>query len=186
METDVNGEPTGVGHGDSAEDPRTPEAPDAHRGDDDMGIPEADRDAMDQSEGRAEHEDEPDEKRQRLAMQFAGALHNVGDAHSMSKDRDFDDQLSPDQVFNEYKFTEAMEWDGEWNEQDGNQDVLPGVDQKHVRAATLKELRKFKDMKVFKMVPISEMYQDPEHIHVSTRWAVVSKGTVRSPMFVHV
>ena len=72
-----------------------------------------------------------------------------------------------------------MEWDGEWNEQDGSQDVLPGVDQKHVRAAKLKELRKFKDMKVFKMVPISEMHQDPEHIHVSTRWVVVNKGTLK-------
>ena len=76
-------------------------------------------------------------------------------------------------------FTEAMEWDGEWNEQDGSQDVLPGVDQKHVRAAKLKELRKFKDMKVFRMVPIREMYQDPEHIHVSTRWVVVNKGTLK-------
>ena len=134
---------------------------------------------MDQSEGRAESEDEPDEKKQRLAMQFAGALHNVGDDPLVQDGRDFDDQLSPGQVFNEYKFTEAMEWDGEWNEQDGSQDVLPGVDQKHVRAAKLKELRKFKDMKVFRMVPIREMYQDPEHIHVSTRWVVVNKGTLK-------
>ena len=148
-------------------------------------------------------EDRQDDKRRRLEM-----LNSVQEMHDVAKEEDeetfvrewcaslnigYDAEDWSASLRQEYRAHdpkavdevcwEVKPWDGAWLETTAGREheALPDVDPRLVRAAMAVELKKFKELEVFDIVPRETMNEIPGANLIGTRWVLTNKGTSAAP-----